>query len=27
VRTALDVEKGMALIQSALGRLNGRPSA
>ena len=27
VRTALDVEKGMALIQSALGRVNGRPSA
>jgi rsbT antagonist protein RsbS len=27
VRTALDVEKGMALIQSALGRANGRPSA
>jgi rsbT antagonist protein RsbS len=27
VRTALDVEKGMALIQSALGRGNGRPAA
>ena len=27
VRTALDVEKGMALIQSALGRANGRRSA
>src|SRR5678815_251832 len=27
VRTALDVEKGMALIQSALGRVDGRPSA
>jgi rsbT antagonist protein RsbS len=26
VRTALDVEKGMALIQSALGRSNGRPT-
>ena len=27
VRTALDVEKGMALIQGALGRANGRPAA
>jgi rsbT antagonist protein RsbS len=27
VRTALDVEKGMALIQSALGRANGHRSA
>src|SRR4030095_724234 len=27
VRTALDVEKGMALIQSALGRTNRRSSA
>ena len=27
VRTALDVEKGMALIQSALGRGDGRRSA
>ena len=27
VRTALDVEKGMTLIQGALGRANGRPSA
>src|SRR6185295_8890644 len=27
VRTALDVEKGMALIQGALGKANGRPSA
>jgi rsbT antagonist protein RsbS len=27
VRTALDVEKGMALIESALARRNGRPPA